>query len=77
MPNNMCGKRIFESDKMSLWGQACYDKLIRLFNEVMTEKDCIYAIHSLDELLDDIFARNQDIIKERVKDELQNIIKEL
>lgn len=77
MPNNMKGKRIFESDEMSLWGQTCYDKLIKLFNEVMTAKDCKYAIHSLDELLDDVFARNQDNINERVKDELQSIIDEL
>lgn len=77
MPNNMCGKRIFESDKMSLWGQACYDKLIRLFNEVMTAKDCKYAIHSLDELLDDVFARSEDNIIERVKEVLQNTIDEL
>ena len=77
MPNNMSGKRIFESDEMSLWGQTCYDKLIKLFNEVMTAKDCKYAIHSLDELLDDVFARNQDNINERVKDELQSLIDEL
>lgn len=77
MPNNMCGKRIFESEQMSLWGQACYDKLIRLFNEVLNTKECEYAIHLLDELLDDVFARNQDNINERVKEVLQNTIDEL